>query len=470
MLNRMVTRIMLVLGLVSTAPLLLVGLARGELAELVGPIIATAVGSIIVSYLIEPLFLSGTQAVIRQVREISESGDLTAQVSITSGVRETVQLSEMFNRLVGYLRDVIRDAAQAADEVAENAHRTARHTEEIGQATAQIAASISQVAAGANDQAHGVADVSQHVATLSQMIEGLTEGTQRQEQNAALASAAVDEMIHVINNVAGQTEALAAAAGEATRAAADGGQAVERVIHGMVNIQATVTRAGDKVQDFGTLSDQIGAIIDVIDDIAGQTNLLALNAAIEAARAGEHGKGFAVVADEVRKLAERSSGATKQIAGLITNIRSGIEEVSAAMKEGIGEVEAGALLAREAGDALNQMLTFVQRTEEQVLGISAAARQMTGAGDEVATVMREISQVIDASVAMMNEMSSSGAAVARAVDEIARVSETNAANAEEVSATTEEQSATLEEVRASAVAMTEAAQRLTEILKRFKIE
>jgi methyl-accepting chemotaxis protein len=147
---------------------------------MVVPIVVAAVAAAIVSYLIEPLFLRGTQAVIKQVSEISDSGDLTRQINIATKVGETAKLAEMFNRLVGYLREVIHDAMVAAVEVSENAHGMVRHTEEIGQATGQIAASVGQVAAGASEQARGVADVSQHVSTLSQMIEGLSEGTRRQ--------------------------------------------------------------------------------------------------------------------------------------------------------------------------------------------------------------------------------------------------------------------------------------------------
>lgn len=417
-----------------------------------------------------PVFTRGIGEVAQQMTAIaSGEGDLTQEIVTTSKLTEALKLVQFFNQFISGLRHMISEAKETAALVTENAARMARSTEEIHQATQQIAASIGQVAAGANEQARGVAEVSQHVAKLSGLIEGVSEGSRRQEQSVALASAAVDEMIHVVNNVAGQTETLAEKAGEASRAAANGGAAVERVIMGMGNIQETVVKAGQKVQDFGSLSDQIGAILEVIDDIASQTNLLALNAAIEAARAGEHGKGFAVVAEEVRKLAERSSGATKEIGTLIGNIRLGISEVSEAMRAGISEVEAGSRLAREAGDALGQMMQFVRATEQQVQEILAAAKQMTGAGDEVAATMREISSVVEATAGMMQEMASSGAAVARVVDEIARVSEGNAANAEEVSATTEEQSAALEEMRTSAEAMRQAAENLSRLLERFRV-
>ncbi|MGE5559486.1 MAG: methyl-accepting chemotaxis protein [Chloroflexota bacterium] len=433
-------------------------------------VLGTAAVVIPVGFAAVPMFMKGITGISQQMLNIaSGEGDLTQEVTTTSNVVETVRLANTFNQFVIGLRGMISDAKRTAASVSDNAERMARSTEEVHQATLQITASIGQVASGASDQARGVSEVSAHVAKLSQLIDAIGEGARSQEQSVALASAAVDEMVHVVKNVAGQTDTLAQAAGEASRAAANGGEAVERVVTGMGNIQETVVRAGEKVRDFGALSDQIGAILEVIDDIAGQTNLLALNAAIEAARAGEHGKGFAVVAEEVRKLAERSSGATKEIGALIGNIRSGISEVSEAMQAGINEVEAGSTLAREAGDALGQMLQFVRATEEQVQQILAAARQMTSAGDEVATTMADIGRIVETTAAMIREMSDSGAAVARVVDEIARVSEGNAANAEEVSATTEEQSAALEEMRSAAASMRDAADTLNRLLSRFRV-
>ena len=144
-----------------------------------------------------------------------------------------------------------------------------------------------------------------------------------------------------IEQVAANANQMAAASQQTRTAAEHGGQAVRETTVAMVEIQTVVGDAANKVRELGTLGQKIGAVVETIDDIAEQTNLLALNAAIEAARAGEHGKGFAVVADEVRKLAERSGRETKQIGELINQVQTGTTEAVAAMDSGAAKVELG---------------------------------------------------------------------------------------------------------------------------------
>jgi methyl-accepting chemotaxis protein len=175
--------------------------------------------------------------------------------------------------------------------------------------------------------------------------------------------------------------------------ARQGGKTVESSLQKMRAIAASVRATANKVQELGKGSDQIGEIISVIDDIADQTNLLALNAAIEAARAGEQGRGFAVVADEVRKLAERTSKATKEIAQMIQRIQVETRSAVEAMREGTRQVEEGVDSTAEAGKALADIIRTAEQAGQMISQIAGAAAEQSTATDEASANIEKIAQV-----------------------------------------------------------------------------
>ena len=248
-----------------------------------------------------------------------------------------------------------------------------------------------------------------------------------------------------------------------------GADMTHRTVDGMGKIKEAMDMASKRVTDLGERSNEIGKIVATIDDIAAQTNLLALNAAIEAARAGEQGRGFAVVADEVRKLAERSSGATKEIADLITSIQAGVGEAVKAMKDGNKEVDDGYKLAADAGESLTAILKTVKEVGAQVEKISGAATALSGMSSDMVKVTDSVSSIVQENTAATEQMSASSSQVSKSVEAVAGVSEENSAATQQVSAAAEEMSAQVEEVVASAKSLADMARGLQESVATFKL-
>src|SRR5271163_539295 len=218
-------------------------------------------------------------------------------------------------------------------------------------------------------------------------------GATQQDQEITNTSSAVEELTVSMKQVSNNAEASAEAARRALDAAEQGNRAVRDTLEGMQRIRASVQATAKKIKSLGDRSLEISEIINVINDITEQTNLLALNAAIEAARAGEAGRGFAVVADEVRKLAEHSRSATKDIAALIKAIQAETNEAVVVMEEGTREVEVGTGLADQAGKALEAISSVVRQSAELVQEISLASKQQVRGTEGVAHAMQIISSI-----------------------------------------------------------------------------
>jgi methyl-accepting chemotaxis protein len=379
-------------------------------------------------------------------------------------------LSEHYDEFKTAVRGTLEETARTGRSLSEFGAQLNEAASQTGLATQQIAQTIGQVALGAQEQARAATDTNEAVNGLSGVIGQVRMSAVETTESVGSAARAVSSLASAISQVSEASTQVAGVSSTAAEAARHGADAVRQTVTGMTRIEETVARSSSRVAELGAKSSQIGAIVETIDDIAEQTNLLALNAAIEAARAGEQGKGFAVVADEVRKLAERSSRATKEIAALIGEVRDVTDAAVAAMQAGSEEVQNGTKLARKSGEALAEIASSVDATSAAVSRIIGAVDAMSTASGTVVGAMDRIEQLAAANSHGADQMAEQSADVSHAVESIAAISQENSASSEQVSAATEELSAQASEVVTSAAALAGMATRLDELLGRFKFE
>jgi methyl-accepting chemotaxis protein len=366
------------------------------------------------------------------------------------------------NVLFSKLNETAHNLAAAKDQLAQSA-------DQASQATQQVAQTASEVAGSTGQQAAATQEVGQALEQLSRAIEQVVEDAEAQTRQVAAASS-LSEKVSVcgdtVSDAAQKALERSRRAGETSR---EGAEMVQKAIDGMERIRSAVEGASGEISHLGERSTEIGKIIAVIDDIAAQTNLLALNAAIEAARAGEQGRGFAVVADEVRKLAERVATATKEIGELIAGIQQGVEGTVKAMEQGSIETSEGAKLAAEAGESLRQILTVVEEMNNEIADIAASSEELKSAGAEMYGTMEQTQKLVEKSMAASEEMRANANQVIEGVSGIAAIAEENSAATQEVSASAEEMSAQVQEVTAATHSLGEMAEELRSGVSNFTL-
>ncbi len=324
------------------------GVIKGGMMATV-PLVIVGVGIFI--FALRLLLTRPVGQVVAMLKDIATGeGDLTKRLNINRK-DEIGQLGHWFDTFVTRIHDTICEVAGS--------------THEVASAATQIAASSEQISAGAQEQHSQIQQV----------------------------SAAIEEMSASVVEVARKSGQAAETANSSGKSAEDGSGVVSQTIEGMRGITEAVESSAASVIELGKRGEQIGEIIDVINDIADQTNLLALNAAIEAARAGEHGRGFAVVADEVRKLADRTTKATDEIAESIQSIQRETDEAVSRMNSGTDEVRRGMDLASEAGSSLELIVASSREVCSMITSIAAAAEEQSAAAEEVSRNVEGISAV-----------------------------------------------------------------------------
>lgn len=340
------------------------------------------------------------------------NGDLTQTLNINTK-DELGQMGNHLNKMIKVLRDIVKNVDESAENVVSTSEELTASAEETQSASEQIASSMQDVSAGAEKQ----------VVLASQTRDNIHEISKNME------------------DVSNSLECIAQSSSGSYEKAMRGSSSIGNVIEQMNLIDKKVSASSDSVNILGNKSNEIGQIISVIKGIAEQTNLLALNAAIEAARAGEQGKGFAVVADEVRKLAEQSASASNKISLLINEIQGCIVSAINSMKDGNNAVKEGISIVDNAGVSFKDILASI---------------------DDVAVKIYESTQIINSTLTATQTMVSS-------IDEITNITDKLAQNIQTVAAASEEQTAIMKEVSGAAEALSHMSVELKKSLEMFKL-
>lgn len=355
---------------------------------------------------------------LRPIKTLSQAsmraaeGDLSIVIT-AKGSDEIGQLTNHFTVMLANMRALIGQVRDISGQLVESAALLTQNAEQTATASEQIATDISEVAAGSDIQMQGAQETAR----------------------------AMQEMALGIQRIAEYSANVSESASEVSTSASKGNDVILATVEQMNVISGSVRESVRTIEDLLAHSQEISKITDVITDISNQTNLLALNAAIEAARAGEAGRGFAVVADEVRILAEQSKQSSDQIAQLIGGVQNGTKRVMDVMTRAEEEVKTGASVADEAGETFNRIVTSIQTITGQIQEVSASAEEMSASSEEITATIEQVSNTATTA----NQYT------------------------QNVASASEEQLASMQEISSSTNTLNQMAKELQQSISRFKL-
>jgi methyl-accepting chemotaxis protein len=315
--------------------------------------------SFLISLVVKGLILSPVTRTVDAIEAVSQ-GDLTRRIDVDAH-DEIGAMAAHFNAFVEKLHGAITHVTDSSNQVSSAAVLLDSATEQMASGVEEAAMQVNSVAAASEEMSKTSSEIAQNCVMAAR-------SSDEANRSATLGETVINETISVMNRISGR-----------------------------------VKESSEVIKSLGARSDQIGQIVLLINDVAEQTNLLALNAAIEAARAGEHGRGFAVVADEVRKLAERTGHATREISETIKAMQAETKKAVLSMQEGVDEVSTGTTEAAKSGEALKDILSQITKVTSEINHIAVASEEETATTNEIASSIQQISQVMEETARRIQE-------------------------------------------------------------------
>ncbi len=380
-----------------------------ELEEAASGILVTTMIVISVSLLLGiALIIVIIRSITKPINELASGakriseGDLTGEISVEKTNDEIGQLALSMNDMQSSLKQVIQSVSTASENVTSQSEELTQSANEVKEGAVQISTTMQEMASGSETQANNASD-------LSSVMDSFTAKMQEANANG-------EDIYQSSTDVLGMTT--------------EGAQLMEKSVQQMSKIDEIVQDAVQKVKGLDTQSQEISKLVSVIQDIADQTNLLALNAAIEAARAGEHGKGFAVVADEVRKLAEQVGDSVTDITGIVSNIQKESNVVTESLQGGYEEVEKGTEQIKTTGEtftniesAIKDVVSKIETVTNNLANMSSSSQEMNASVEEIASVSEESAAGVEQTSASAQQATSSVEEVAESSNELAKLAE-----------------------------------------------